>query len=89
MRTVYLDLNEMRTPDDFHVHIANLLKFPGFYAKNLNALFDCLTDIGEDTEIVFPQAAVKPEYLGDYAKKLLAILEDAAEENDVLHISWR
>ena len=89
MQTVYLDLEKMHSPDDFHSHIATLLNFPHFYRHNLDSLYDRLIEIEEETEIVFPQAAAAPEYLGDYVKKLLATLEDAAEENDELTITWK
>lgn len=89
MRTIYLELNKMTGINEFHEHIAELLNFPRYYGKNLDALYDCLTDITTETQIVFPQQATSEEYLGSYAGKVLGVLEDAAADNDDLTIIWR
>lgn len=34
-----------------HEYLKEKLRFPDYYGKNLDALYDCLTDIGVETEI--------------------------------------
>lgn len=34
-----------------HDYLKEELSFPDYYGKNLDALYDCLTDIGVETEI--------------------------------------
>ena len=50
MRKVVLDCAGL---DRMHLHevFAKELNFPQWYGKNLDALYDCLTDIPEDTEV--------------------------------------
>ena len=57
-----------------------------YYGKNLDALYDCLGDIGEETVIVVPEVIQKKEYLGDYGKTMLRVFKDAAEENEALTV---
>ena len=59
---------------------------PDYYGKNLDALYDCLGDIAEETVIVVPEVIQKREYLGEYGKTMLRVFKDAAKENDVLTI---
>lgn len=87
MKTVTLPLEKLTSPDAFHEEIAKSLEFPGYYGKNLDALYDCLTDIIEPTEIVFPQKAEESAYLGEYAAKVICVLKDAEIDNDSLKIT--
>ena len=38
--------------NDGHDYLKEVFDFPDYYGKNLDALYDCLCDIGVDTEIV-------------------------------------
>lgn len=58
-----------------HETLAAELNFPHYYGKNLDALYDVLRDICEETVIT-------AEGESDYGKKLLATIRDAAAEND-------
>ena len=35
-----------------HAHLAERLDLPSYYGRNLDALYDVLTEIGADTEII-------------------------------------
>ena len=65
--------------EKIHCELAQKLDFPSYYGKNLDALYDVLCDICEDTLIAV-------EGQSDYGTKLLAAVEDAAEENDRIKI---
>lgn len=39
-----VDLSDVRTMEAFHEAIAATLAFPDYYGRNLDALWDCLTD---------------------------------------------
>ena len=41
----------MTDREEAHIEIAQALQLPPHYGKNLDALYDCLTDISEETEI--------------------------------------
>ena len=51
MKKVELDFKGLFTPRQIHEYIAQKLDFPEYYGKNLDALYDCLTDICDETEI--------------------------------------
>jgi len=62
-----------------HETLARALDFPSWYGKNLDALYDVLTDISEETVIAV-------EGQSEYGKKLLAAIKDAAAANDRIKI---
>jgi len=51
MKTVQLDLVPSREREELHAYLAEKLQLPSWYGANLDALYDCLTEIAEDTEI--------------------------------------
>ena len=46
-----LDGSQMTTRESAHEHLAKQLRFPDYYGKNLDALYDCVTNL-PDAEIV-------------------------------------
>ena len=48
--TALIDGAAIETRDQLHDTLARQLSFPAYYGRNLDALFDCLTDLTEDTE---------------------------------------
>ena len=46
-----LDCREMQGKKKAHAYLAEKLSFPSYYGKNLDALYDCLTDISEPTAV--------------------------------------
>jgi RNAse (barnase) inhibitor barstar len=77
-----LDGNEAQTLKSFYSRIAKVLRFPDYFGKNLDALYDCMTslDQADKPEVVllishFPQLLSK-EKPGD-RKAVLRTFEDA------------
>ncbi len=87
MRKINLELNKMTSLPALHNYLHQVLELPEYYGMNLDALHDCLTELVEPTEINVPAAVQDEEYLGWYGKQLLAVLEDAAEENEALQVN--
>ncbi|MEE1169684.1 MAG: barstar family protein, partial [Anaerovoracaceae bacterium] len=61
--------------------------------ENLDALYDVLTDIGEETSlIVYGKDSLieycESEELAEYVETFSGVLDDAAEENPGLTIQW-
>ena len=48
-----VDLDNVRDEPSFHTRIAAALEFPEHYGANLDALWDCLTDLVEPTVVVW------------------------------------
>ena len=49
MRKVLLDLNPARSVEWIHEYLKFALEFDDYYGKNLDALYDQLTSVKEDT----------------------------------------
>ncbi|MBQ9460029.1 MAG: barstar family protein, partial [Oscillospiraceae bacterium] len=81
-----IDGASIHTREALHDALAEQLKLPPYYGRNLDALFDCLTDIREPGKIVVRSADELFAHLGVYADILQNVLKDAAGENPCLRI---
>lgn len=72
-----------------HSHLAQRLELPTYYGRNLDALYDVLTDIGTETEIILNDPGVVVELMGKYGEALLSTMQEAAEENPKLIVTLR
>ena len=86
---IILDGRAMTDRVAAHAHLAERLELPTYYGRNLDALYDCLTEIGTETEIVLNDPAAVAELLGKYGEALLATMQEAAEENPKLTVTLR
>jgi ribonuclease inhibitor len=78
MVKILLDLRQRETPQEIQEYLAFRLDFPKYYGKNLDALYDMLTEIGEDTCLgVF----TPPGETVGYLSGLCRVFRDAEEEN--------
>ena len=85
MNLVQIDCNEMTEREQAHGYLAKQFRFPEWYGANLDALYDCLTEIGEETEIeVLHVEALN--HLGNYGHLLLETIYDAELENEYLTV---
>ena len=89
MRKINLDIEKMRSLPMLHKYLHTALALPEYYGANLDALFDCLTELAEPTELVVPSQVADEAYLGWYGQQFLQMLQDAAEENTALKITLR
>lgn len=87
MRVIKLDIEKMRSLPMLHKYLHTALALPEYYGANLDALYDCLTEIVEPTELVVPKKVASDEYLGWYGQQFLQMLQDAATENTALKIT--
>jgi len=67
MRKIVLDFRGLKTKREIHEYLAERLEFPPYYGKNLDALYDCLTEIGEPTAVAcrFPMPSWEEEENGE------------------------
>ena len=78
MKTVTLDGAVLASKEALHQTLAQALAFPDWYGGNLDALFDCLTDLSEEVSITL----LNWDGLGDYGQRGKKVLLAAAREND-------
>lgn len=89
MRICVIDGNEMKNRDTLHDALSKKLNFPKWYGRNLDALYDCLTDMSEETEIQFWNVNALESHLGNYAKALVKVAHVAAENNDKIRLEFK
>ena len=83
MRNIIINCANIESMAALHDLLAQQLSFPEWYGKNLDALHDCLTEIAEETELVFLHFAALPFP----SAGLLRVLRDSESENPHLNIS--
>ena len=84
-----LNARKMDTREHAHAHLKQRLRLPEWYGGNLDALNDCLGEIGEPTRIILRFTPKLIQSLGDYGAKLIRVLEQASQENQNLRISLK
>ena len=86
VKTVYLDCANLTQRESAHAYLARTLDLPDYYGKNLDALYDCLTDMPPCTVVLAGAQALRQS--GGYGAKLLSVLEDAALSNPTLELVY-
>lgn len=76
MKQVILDGNVLADAAQVHDYLKESLNFQEYYGKNLDALYDCLTDL-DDVEITI----ILPEEDGAIFQKILRVFKAAKREN--------
>ena len=74
---IHLILDGALGMDAIHDRVARELHFPRWYGRNLDALYDCLTEVPEDVRLVL----INREALGARGEALLHTILDAARCN--------
>ena len=82
--TATLDGLQMQDRASAHEHLKTQLMLPDYYGRNLDALYDLLTERGQPLEITLSNESVLTDLLGDYGEALLQTLREAAEANPAL-----
>ncbi len=87
MKEIVLDCAEITDKKQLHELIAEGLQFPDWYGGNLDALYDCLTGVYDETHIILKSFAKLQTNLGSYALSVRKVLMKADEDNDYIHIN--
>ena len=75
MKQIVLDGNILADATQVHDYLKEMLEFPEYYGKNLDALHDCLTDL-EDVEITI----TSPEEDGAIYQRIVRVFKAASRE---------
>ena len=82
---LYANLSNAQTKQDVLEGIANAFTFPTHFGKNLDALYDCMTDLvhkaGQQPGfvVVLEQLPDNPRFDREAREQLLEVFRDAAE----------
>lgn len=79
MKKVLLDFKVTETPEQVQEYLGLELEFPEDYGKNLDALYDMLTAITEDTCVGFFQGEERS--VSRYLHMVKRVFSDAEQEN--------
>ncbi len=82
-----LDCSTILDAREFHRQLKEILNLPDWYGHNLDAMHDCLTELGTPTRLTLDNFSHLKDALGEYAGKLLYVLHICTEENPSLEIS--
>ena len=86
MRKIVVEAERYENPEELQEYLQDLFGFPGYYGKNLDALYDALAEIDEKTQIIISTQVTDEENLGEYGERLLEVFEAAAQDNDNLKV---
>lgn len=81
MREIILEGNLLTEKETAHEYLQKTLNLPQWYGKNLDALYDCLTDF-EEIEIKIKM----PEQKTPYLEKIFRVLKAASKQNDGIKV---
>ena len=82
MKQVILNGNILADATQVHDYLKEMLEFPEYYGKNLDALHDCLTDL-ENVEITI----TSPDENGAIFQRILRVFKAADRENETLYLN--
>ncbi|MDD5922521.1 MAG: barstar family protein [Eubacteriales bacterium] len=81
---IQIDLKTVSSPEELHTLLSDKLGFPEYYGKNLDALYDCLTDLSGT--IVFTGTEHAEETLGRFFTAFRRVCRDAENSSPGLTI---
>lgn len=87
MKQIVIDGSKVFASPDFHEALSSALNFPSHYGKNLDALYDCLSEISEDTHLILRNWHHIEFHLKDYSGKAVYVFHVASQENSHLRVS--
>lgn len=100
MKTIILNFDNLETKEEIQEYLKDQFGYAGYYGGNLDAFYDELTAVMEETSVRFDDdecdtcceaawdsdAPVRSEEMRQYLIKVRRVIEDAAEENKNLHL---
>jgi ribonuclease inhibitor len=78
---VELDCAQLLDRKQTHEYLKEKFSFPDYYGKNLDALFDLLSSVGDLLTVVLFNTSAAEMNLGGYGSALIATIREAAEDN--------
>jgi len=90
VREFYVDLAPVRSREDLHRVLAEVLPLPDYYGNNLDALHDVLTEqASEKWKIIFEHADEAEPYIRKTLSALKRMCGDVEEENPHISVVWK
>ena len=83
MRELRIDCRQLTDRTAAHTYLQKVLPLPGYYGRNLDALYDCLTELPETVLVLEHRREVTP-----YGEAVARTAEDAAQASPALLIAY-
>lgn len=80
MEIIILDGRKMTSFDDLHDYLKKVMRFPSYYGRNLDALADCLSELGSHVTVILNDINTMKAGLGVYGDRLLRVFGDMSSE---------
>lgn len=89
-KKVKLAGKSIRSLDEFYDEIAKKLRFPDYFGRNLDALWDVLsTDVKGPVELIWEDSEASKKSMGKDFEKVSALLKDAEKEREDFKVFFR
>ena len=75
---IELDFSEIKTQAELHKYLASQLNLPAHYGKNLDALWDCLSEQSGLQLKIKGKSALKKQ-MPEFAAKLFKLFDDSMD----------
>ena len=83
-RTIYLYARRLKERGEAHNYLAKMLSLPSYYGKNLDALYDCITEMNDCSIRLLHLEEAGLD--GTYGDRIVKVLEEGAEQNPGLEV---
>ena len=77
---ILCDFERLQTPDAVYDYLTEELGFPAYFGRNLDALHDCLTDVGTPTRLILTGTS------SPCGEHFVRVFRDAARRNRYLSV---
>ena len=85
-RKIHLEFGPLDTIEQVQAYLQEQMGFPAYYGKNLDALYDCLTEYSEDVAVRLTDMW-QERPVDKYIRRVFHVFRDAAEENGHLTVT--
>ena len=85
---VLCDFERLATPEAVYDYLQQELSFPDWFGRNLDALYDALTEIGNGWDVRFTGCGLIRESLPAYMDALARLCRQAREEMENLTVTF-
>ncbi len=86
MREIELNGKRMASEASAQEYLFDMFEFPEYYGADLEAIYDALADITEETRV----SIINRDFMetSSFGSRLIWVFEDAASDNDNLTLAW-
>ncbi len=78
MEIILLDGRRMTSRPEAHTYLAEALRFPSYYGRNLDALADCLSELGPEITVILSDADALRRQIPGYGDRLISVFEEVS-----------